>query len=146
MESILEGMNYPPRFIITDAGGEFTSRKNTCLYKLFTEKFSIHHYISTGVGHNSVVERVIETLKGRIARYFTENNTTNWIDVYEKLAQAYNKTFHTSIKMAPDDVKFENASLVHNRLYGDATIPERCRLSAGNIVSEVFFNRIQLFS
>ena len=138
MESILETMNYPPNFIITDAGGEFTSRKNTCLYKLFTEKFNIHHYISTGDGHNAVGERAIGTLKRRLARYFTENNTKKWIDIYEKLVHAYNQTYHTSIKMAPNDVNFENFRLVHNNLYGDVTIPERCRLSKGNIVSQGF--------
>ena len=137
MESILENLNFPPKFIVTDAGGEFTSRKNTCLYNLFTKKFNIKHYVSTGVGHNAIAERAIRTLKTRIGRYFTENKTSKWIDVYDKLAEAYNQTYHRSIKMTPNDVKFENSKQVHTNLYGNVTVPERCLFSVGNIVSKV---------
>ena len=89
---------------------------------------------STGSGHNSIAERAIETFKNRLSRYFTENNTRKWTDVYSDLANAYNRTIHHSIGLAPIDVNLKNSKSIHKRLYGDIKIPDQCRLAVNNIV------------
>jgi len=51
----------------------------------------------------SIVERFNRTLKSRIARYFTENGTTRWIDALPGITAAYNKSYHRSVKMSPNE-------------------------------------------
>ena len=48
-------------------------------------------------------------------KYFTHNNTRNYTKVLQDLVDSYNSTFHSSIKMAPNDVTDKNAEDVwHN--------------------------------
>ena len=42
----------------------------------------------------SVVERVNQTLKSKLYRYFTAVNSLCYIDVLQDLADSYNNTFH----------------------------------------------------
>ena len=51
----------------------------------------------------SIVERFNRSLKSRIARYFTEHGTTRWVDSLQGITAAYNKAYHRSIKMSPED-------------------------------------------
>ena len=82
----------------------------------------------------SIVERFIRTLKSRIERYFTENNTFKWIDILPKLSEAINNTVNRSIGMAPNEVNFENRKKVFRMLYGSRTPPIDCKYAVGDIV------------
>jgi len=48
-----------------------------------------------------VVERWNRTIKERMFKYFTANNTRRYIDIVDRLVQNYNNTIHSSIKMTP---------------------------------------------
>jgi len=48
-----------------------------------------------------VVERWNRTMKERMFKYFTANNTRRYIDILDLLVQNYNNTIHSSIKMTP---------------------------------------------
>jgi hypothetical protein len=56
----------------------------------------------------SVAERAIRTIKTKLWRYFTHNNTKQYIDVLQQLAANYNATYHTTLKCAPIDVSETN--------------------------------------
>jgi len=58
----------------------------------------------------AVVERLNRTLRERIWRYFTRNNTKKWINVVQKIVYAYNHSVHSGTKMRPCDVDLYNAA------------------------------------
>ena len=52
-------------------------------------------------------------------KYFTANNTYNYIDSLDKMIRKYNNTIHSSITMKPKDaVHSKNTIKVYNALYG----------------------------
>ncbi|KAI8493253.1 hypothetical protein Bbelb_292570 [Branchiostoma belcheri] len=65
----------------------------------------------------SVVERFNRTLKTRMWKYFTANNIHRYIDVLDNLLDAYNHSYHRSIKKAPVEVTKKNQRLVWHTLY-----------------------------
>jgi hypothetical protein len=65
----------------------------------------------------SVVERLNRTIKEKMWRYFTHNNTRRYLDVLQDIMHSYNNTRHRSIGMAPAVVDSSNEQLVRSRLY-----------------------------
>ena len=63
----------------------------------------------------------------------TQNNTKIWVDVLPDLTNLYNNTIHRSIGIAPNDVNFENAEQIRQKLYGHKGKSE-CTLKLGDIV------------
>ena len=82
----------------------------------------------------SIAERFIRTLKSRIERHFTENNTTTWIDVLQPLSEALNNSVNRSIGVAPNDVNFQNRAKIFKKLYGSRTPPIDCKFELDDIV------------
>ena len=69
---------------------------------------------------SSVVERWIRTMKERMWKYFTDNNTSVYIDILPDLVEDYNNTRHSSIKMtAVEASKKKNEHTVCKNLYPD---------------------------
>ena len=69
---------------------------------------------------SSIVERWIRTMKEKIWKYFTDNNTYTYIDVLPDLVEDYNNTVHSSIKMTPVEAsKKKNELTVWRNLYPD---------------------------
>ena len=64
-----------------------------------------------------MVERFNRTLKDRMYKYFTANNTKKWIDVLPKLVANYNNTVHRSIKMKPNVVRKQDEIRIARLLY-----------------------------
>ena len=54
-----------------------------------------------------VIERFNRTIKEKIVKYFSANNTRKYIDVPDLLVDQYNKTIHSSIKMTPIEASRE---------------------------------------
>jgi len=65
----------------------------------------------------ALVERFNRTIKDRMYKYFTANNTYRWIDVLPKLIENYNNTIHRTIKMKPIDVKEKDLLKLKSILY-----------------------------
>ena len=104
-----------PITLQTDKGSEFLNRS---LQKLLTQ-YGVHHFST----HNeetkaSIVERFNRTLKTRMWRYFTKNQSVRYLDVLQDFVRSYNKTYHRSIGMAPSEVNGTNQESVWQRLYG----------------------------
>ena len=50
-----------------------------------------------------MIERFNTTIKEEMFKYFSANNTGNFIDVLDLLIDQYNNTIHSSIKMTPKE-------------------------------------------
>ena len=100
-----------PEKLWTDKGTEF---KNKDVKKL------IEIYSTENEEKSSVVERWIRTMKEKMWKYFTDNNTYTYMDVLPELVKDYNNTVHSSIKMTPIEAsKKKNELTVWRNLYPD---------------------------
>ena len=104
-----------PEKLHSDKGTEFTNK----LFQSFLKHKKITFFTTYNETKASVVERFNRTLKGKMWKYFTANNTLKYIDVLQKLVRSYNHSRHRSIGMRPSDVNLKNESVVWERLYGD---------------------------
>ena len=78
---------------------------------------NIHHFSTSGDTKVSVVERFNRTLKERSYRYFTIKNTLTFLPVLQDLVLGYNRSYHRSIKMAPENVTASNQEEAWNNLF-----------------------------
>ena len=111
-----------PKKLQTDAGKEFFNKK----FKVLLENHDIEHFATPSEVKASVIEWFNRTLKTRMWRYFTANNTRRYLDVLQDLVRSYNHSYHSSIKMKPMEVTSENALQVFRNLYGVGS-DRRCK-------------------
>ena len=117
-----------PEKLWTDKGTEF---KNKNVKKL------IELYSTENEEKSSIVERWIRTMKEKMWKYFTDNNTYNYMSVLPGLLEDYNNTVHLSIKMSPIDAsKKKNELTVWRNLYPDRFKTNRLtpKFSVGDFV------------
>ena len=76
----------------------------------------------------------ITLFQTRIARYFTENKTTRWIDILADFTNNINNSKNRSIGMAPSKVTIENAPKIFKKLHPNQKRPKVCKLKVGDIV------------
>ena len=97
----------------TDAGVEFTNRA----FKSTLKKQNIHFYVTFSENKAAVVERFNRTLKSRMWRYFTHNNTYRYGDVLQELVSGYNASPHKGVGMAPIEVSDSNQLKIWKKYY-----------------------------
>jgi len=114
---------------VADAFKEIFKTSHRKSQKLWTDKSRAFHnkhvrelgvelYSTENEEKSSVVERWNMTMKERMYKYFTENNTQRYIDITDSFTQKYNNTRHSSIKMTPVEAsKKENELPVYINLY-----------------------------
>lgn len=112
-ESVFEESQTPAK-LQTDDGKEFFNKSFEALMK----KHNIVHFSTASDLKASVIERFNRSLKSRMWRYFTANNTMRYLDVLQDLVKSYNHSYHSSIKMTPMQVTKENTLQVFENLYG----------------------------
>ena len=98
-------------------GSEFTNAK----VQTFLRKHNIHFFTTDSDTKASIVERFNRTLKTRMFKYFTSENTYRYVDVLQSLVNGYNGTYHRSIKMQPKRVRRIHQPVIRQRLYGETT-------------------------
>ena len=100
-----------PGKLWTDKGREFYNKDVKDLVEL---------YSTENEEKSSIVERWIRTIKEKMWKYFTDNNTYNCMDVLPELVEDYYNTVHSSTKLTPIDAsKEENELTVWRNLYPD---------------------------
>ena len=116
----------------TDEGKEFYNKT----FKDLLAKYHIIHFSSGNKDIKcAVVERFNRTLRTKLFRYFTANNTNRYIDVLSDIVASYNATTHRSIGMAPQDVTEMNEYEVWKKLYGGVYPSSKtCLFSVGDQV------------
>jgi len=114
LKNIFDQTSIPIQFLQTDRGSEFLNHE----VQAYLKDNKIKHYSSFNDDIKcALVERWNRTLKTRMFRYFTHKHTNRWIDVLQELVEAYNHSYHRSIKMSPIEVSAENSNLVAQTLY-----------------------------
>lgn len=93
-----------PEKIRSDKGSEFTNK----VLQTTLKDLGVIHFVTQNEVKANYAERVIKTIKGRISKYFTKQQTHHYIDHLQDFAHSYNHTYHRSIKMAPADVNTSN--------------------------------------
>jgi len=107
-----------PKRLQTDKGSEFTNVK----VQVFLRKHNVEFFTTNSEQKASIVERFNRTLKTRMFKYFTAENTYRYMDVLPALIRGYNSTYHRSIKMQPRRVRRIHQPLIRQRLYGKQTV------------------------
>ena len=130
IKHILSKMKYPVQTVIFDEGKEFA---NTHVKKLFRQ-YNIHSYSILTDKKAGCVERVNRTIKSMIWKYFNYKDTKKWIHVLSKLVENYNNTYHNTIKMAPNEVSWDNRKKVFKNSFPKINDSRVCRLKIGNKV------------
>ena len=130
LRSILESMKYPVQTMIFDEGLEYV---NQYVSNLLNE-FNIHSYHIKTRLKASTAERVNRTIKQALWKIFHETKKTRWVDVISEVVDNYNKTYHTTIKMAPDEVTWENRKQVFKNSFPKFKDKIKCRLAKGDKV------------
>ena len=119
LKKIFESSKRKPKKMWTDKGREFYNEDVKGLIKGSKED-SDKLYSTENEEKSSVVERWIRTMKEKMWKYFTDNNTNTYIDILPELVSDYNNTKHSSIKMTPVEAsKKKNEFTVWRNLYPD---------------------------
>ena len=64
-------------------------------------------YFTENEEKSCVIERFNRTIKEKMIKYFSANNTRQFVDVLDLLVNQYNNAIHSSIKMTPMEVKIK---------------------------------------
>ena len=103
-----------PSKIHTDKGLEFINKPTQNSF----QKLGIHSFATENETKAPLVERFNRTLKSKMYKYFTANNTKTWIDIIDDLLYNYNKSYHRSIQMTPAEASLvKNSKAVYNSLF-----------------------------
>ena len=110
-----------PERLQTDAGTEFLNKD---VQKFFKDN-NIVHFHSASDQKAAVVERFNRTLKSRIWTYFTAHQTNAYIDILDKVVDAYNHSYHRTIGMRPVDVRKKDEPELFTKMFGDEVAKKR---------------------
>ena len=97
----------------TDKGREFTAQVVQNVFNEFNIEFRLNRNPDA---KSAIAERVIQTIKHRLWRYFTRKNTRRYIDVLQSIVHSYNHTVHSGTKMTPASVNLHNADIARSNL------------------------------
>jgi len=119
-----------PMILATDAGKEFTNRE----FKHYLNWRHIKHLVVKDSSHAVIAERLIRTLKEKIQKYMTYNNTKRFIDVFSDIINGYNHSLHSRTKFRPADVNSTNERVVYRNLFKTRRPVEKSRINIGDSV------------
>ena len=89
--------NRKPKNLQTDKGKEIARKYG----RIFLKSHEVLCFSSESKPKAQKVERFSRTVKEKLWKCFTYNNTKHWIDVLPSFAVNYNKSYYRSIKMKP---------------------------------------------
>lgn len=118
-ENILRDGRRPTR-IRTDKGQEFRAR----VFNAFLNTRSIEHlYAQNTETKANYAERVIKTIKAKVYRYITYQQSYRYVDHLQDFAANYNATYHRTIGIPPDKVTKAKETDVWWRMYWPKKTP-----------------------
>ena len=125
--------NRKPITIQSDKGTEFVNSS--------VQQYLKRQGVSFHTTHNpdikgAIIERFNRTLKTRMFKYFTKNNTYRYLNVINNLLVGYNNSVHSTIGMAPSKVNPSNIYSVWQKMNSlRSKIPEgRAKFKVGDLV------------
>lgn len=126
--------NRYPVCIQSDKGREFVNRELDIFLK---NKNILYRVVRSPDVKGAIVERLIRTIKERIYRYFTHNNTRRYLDVLPNIVEAYNQTKHSATKMTPASVTLYNAAQARKNIqlrYEQSSVRKTVKYKVGDLV------------
>lgn len=102
-----------PEKIQSDAGTEFTNAQ----FQKMVKKENIDFFVTKSEMKACVVERFNRTLKERMWRYFTKNDTYRYVEILQDLIFGYNNTKHRTIGIEPVNVNSKNEGEILKRAF-----------------------------
>lgn len=118
----------------TDKGKEFIGKEMQEFLKARNILFRVVRSPDTKA---AIAERLVRTIKERIWRYFTHKNTRRYIDILQKVVEAYNHSKHSGTKMEPASVTIYNATTARenlNKRYAENEQTKKPKYSVGDLV------------
>ena len=94
---IVKNSGRKPKHIWVDQGKEFYNKN----MGQWLQENTINRYSTYGEHKSCVVERVNRTIKEKMWKRFTAENTRNWVDMLDRLINEYNNTVHSTTCMTP---------------------------------------------
>ena len=95
LKTILESGHFNKlRRLNSDEGKEFYNKE---VKKLLSEKNIILYSVSSREIKASLAERLIRTIKGKLYRYMSHNNTRKYYDILPDIIDSYNHSVHSSL-------------------------------------------------
>ena len=124
-----------PLKLQTDKGKEFFNKK----FKALMKSRGIGLYSTESDKKAAVAERFIKTMKTLILRYFSSEQSFEWVSKIQQFVSTYNNTLHKSIKMTPSEASNEkNEGRVIQNLYGfmwaEDNLKKRLKFEVGDFV------------
>ena len=105
----------PPQKLWMDKGKEFYNRP----MKDLLDKNNVQLYWTENEEKSSVVEIWNRTIKQVMWKYFTANNTMNYINVLPQIVNKYNNTYYRSVKCTPTFAREPSSyQCIFEALYG----------------------------
>ncbi|KAL3113286.1 hypothetical protein niasHT_018901 [Heterodera trifolii] len=129
-EELFEQMPRVPDTLYTDRGLEFVAKP---LKEFYAEK-GIQKFETSSKKKAAVAERAIRTLKTRLYKYFSANNTSVWVDVVPKFLSAINNSVCRATGLRPNEISDTNAREVWKSVYGVAQLDKTPKIRAGETV------------
>ena len=102
-----------PLLLQSDQGTEFLNHE----FQNYLKSENIHYFHTNNETKAAIAERLIETLKSKMYKYFTYKNTLNYTNILQDLIKSYNNSYHTSIKTKPSLVTKQNEDHIWHVLY-----------------------------
>ena len=100
----------------TDKGKEFWNKN----LKEVIDKRNVKLYSTENEEKSSVVERWNRTIKTKMWKRFTQQNSTQYLKMLSDIINKYNNSYHSSIKMSPVEAsKKKNKGIVYYNLYSN---------------------------
>eukprot|EP00732_Lithocolla_globosa_P004274 Lithocolla_globosa_v1_NODE_3859_length_1563_cov_3.519231.p1 type:complete len:239 gc:universal NODE_3859_length_1563_cov_3.519231:815-1531(+) len=128
MKVVFERIGTPEQ-IYCDEGSEF----NNYMFRGLCKEHG-NDLILT-LKHATMVERFNRTLKEMISKYLQSTNSKTITNILPKVIQNYNSSYHTTIKMTPNDAVLKsNEFEVFKNIQDKATVKKRPSLYVGDTV------------
>ena len=100
-QKVLNEPNCKPNKIWVDKGREFYNRS----MKSFFQNSDTKTYSTHNEEKSMIAKRFTRTLKNRISKYMTSKSKNMYIDKLDDIANKYNNTCHSTVKMKSVDKK-----------------------------------------
>ncbi len=104
LKDIFNEDNRRPRTIRTDRGSEF---RNAVVSKFLKDE-QIGQYFTSNQSQAAYIERCWKTIKKRMTKYMQDRKTWKYINILQDLVTGYNNTYHSILRVAPNDVNANN--------------------------------------
>ena len=127
-DKIIKQSKRKPNKIWVDQGSEFYNNK----FKKWLSDNNIIMYSTYNEGKPVVAERFIRTLKNKLYKHMTATSKNVYYNVLYGIVNEYNNTKHSTIKMKPKDVGYNNKRVYideHNEKDSRFKVGDRVRIS-----------------